>query len=290
MKRLLLLSMLLLSNLPVLSHAAERQVLEVITLGYRQANDVIPMLEPLLAPGGTLSGMNNKLIVRTTPANLAELKQILASVDSAPRRLVISVRQASGADMARDAASASGSVAIGDNARVSVPRQPGTRNDPGVSVQSGSTRIEGRAISSRSARNDNVTQTVQVLEGNPAFIRVGQSAPVSSTQVIQTPNGRQVISGTQFVEADTGFYATPRVHGDRVTLEISTSRDRVRNPATGAASVQRVDTVVSGQLGEWMELGGSTETVERSQGDILSRSRDARRDERRVMLKVDEVQ
>ena len=46
---------------------------------------------------------------------------------------------------------------------------------------------------------------------------------------------------------------------------------------------------MSGRLGEWIEIGGSSQTVERSQGQTLARSRDARSDERRVMLKVEEV-
>ena len=267
---------------------AAAQVLEVITLGYRQADDVIPMLQPLLVPGGTITGMNNRLVVRTTPANMADLKRVLATVDAAPRRLMISVRQTAGMDSVREGASVSGSTNVG-NARVTVPRRPGAGNDPGVSVQSGRTRVDGQVISSRSARSDDVTQTVQVLEGNPALIRVGQSAPVVSTQVIQTPNGTQVIQGTQTVEADTGFYVTPRVNGDRVTLEIGTSRDRLRG-STGATSVQRVSTVVSGHLGEWIELGGVSQTTEREQGEILARTRDTHRDDRRVMLKVDEIQ
>jgi len=83
MRRLVLIVLLL---MPTLSHAAEKQVLEVISLGYRQADDVIPMLRPLLAPGGTITGTKNQLVVRTTRANMAELKQVLAAVDSAPPR------------------------------------------------------------------------------------------------------------------------------------------------------------------------------------------------------------
>src|SRR5690242_19982240 len=122
---------------PAVSRAAENQVLEVIPLGYRQAEDMIPMLRPLLAPGGTLTGMKNQLIVRTTPSNLAELKQVLAIADAAPRRLMISVRQTSGMDVSRDSASVQGSVGVGDHARVTVPRRPGTGDDPGITVQSG---------------------------------------------------------------------------------------------------------------------------------------------------------
>jgi len=272
-----------------LAHAAEKQVLEVIPLGYRQAEEIIPMLRPLLAPGGTVSGMKNQLIVRTTPANLAELKKVLAAVDAAPRRLMISVRQTSGMDDSRDAASLQGSVGVGDNARVTVPGRRNT-GDPGVSVQTGRTRVEGNIASTQSARNDQVTQTVQVLEGNPAFIRAGQSVIVPNNQVIDSLTGGTIIQGGQTVQANTGFYATPRVSGHRVTLEISTSRERLRNPDVGAVSGQHVSTVVSGQLGEWIEIGGSTQSMEREEGEVLARTRDARRHDTRLLLKVDEVQ
>jgi hypothetical protein len=285
MNRLLVLLLLL---MPVLA-VAEQQVLEVITLGYRQADDVIPIVRPLLAPGGTVTGMNNRLVVRTTPANMAELKQVLAAIDSAPRRLQISVRQTATAEGTRDSASVSGTAAIGGNAQVTVPRPPGARNAPGVSVQSGRVDVEGHAVSSRAARDEGVTQTVQVLEGNAAFIRTGQSVPSTITQITQTPGSNQVMQSTQYIDADTGFYATPRVNGDRVTLEITTARDRVRNPATGAVNIQRVGTVVSGRLGEWIEIGGSTERIDRSQSEILARSRDARSESRRVLLMVEEV-
>ena len=39
---------------------------------------VLATLPPLLAPGGSLTGAQNQLFVRTTPDNLAELKAVLA--------------------------------------------------------------------------------------------------------------------------------------------------------------------------------------------------------------------
>jgi len=268
--------------------AADQQVLEVITLGYRQADDVIPIVRPLLVPGGTVTGMNNRLVVRTTPANLAELKQVLAVIDSRPRRLQISVRQISSAERSQDSASVSGTVGAG-NAQVSISRPSDARKSPGVGVQSGRPEVQGHITSSRSARDDGVTQTVQVLEGNAAFISAGQSVPTTTTQITRMPDGSQVTQSTQMIDADTGFYATPRVNGDQVTLEISTSRDRLRNPATGAINVQHVGTIVSGRLGEWIEIGGMTERIDRSESEILARTRDARTRSRRVMLMVEEL-
>ena len=268
---------------------AQQQVLEVITLGYRQADEVIPLLRPLLASGGTLTGTNNKLIVRTTAANLAELKQVLAVVDARPRQFVISVRQSSMAEAGRGTGTVSGTVSAGSNAQVTVPAPPGTRRDPGVVVQSEGDSIEGRALSSRSAQDSSVTQTVRVLEGNSAFIRTGHSVPVTSTRSNRTPGGTQITQSTDFANADTGFYVIPRVSGDRVTLEISTARDRVRSPDTGAVNIQRASTVVSGRLGEWIAVGGSSETSERSRSELLSQRHYSSRDERSIMLKVEET-
>lgn len=283
LRRRLLLA-LCLAVLPP-SVCADPQVMEVITLGYRQADDVIPLLRPLLAPGGALTGASNQLIVRTTPANLAELKKVLTVMDSKPRQLMVSVRQSAAADVSRSAASLSGNVSAG-NAQVTVPRPPGAQRDPGVAVQSGNTQIEARGISSSGTQEAGVTQTLQVLEGTSAFIRTGQTVPVAGTQV---RGGGQVPQNTQFVEAASGFYVTPRVNADRVTLEISTQRDRVRNPNTGTVELQRVDTIVSGRLGEWIEIGGSTSQAARTRSDALASAGSGARDRRSVMLKVEEI-
>ncbi len=51
--------------------------LEVIPLQKRMVDEVIQIIRPLVAPGGTVTGMNNQLIIKTTPSNLAEIKQVL---------------------------------------------------------------------------------------------------------------------------------------------------------------------------------------------------------------------
>src|SRR5262245_32189996 len=87
---------------------AQNTVLEVIPLKYRAAEQVIPVLKPLLDPRGSISGMQNQLIIRTTPANLAELRKALASIDAMPRRLIITVRQDADIDRGRTNAEVSG--------------------------------------------------------------------------------------------------------------------------------------------------------------------------------------
>ena len=121
---------LLLAALTGAAAYAQNTVLEVIPLRYRMAEEVIPIIQPMLAREGSISGFQGQLVVRTTPANLDEIKRILASIDTMPRQLLITVRQDADVDRSRSAAEVSGSVG-GDQGRVTVP---GSRDPRGGSV------------------------------------------------------------------------------------------------------------------------------------------------------------
>jgi len=69
--------------------AFAQQALEIIPLRHRTVEQVLPALQPLLEPGGTLSGSRGQLFLRASPANAAEIKQALAAIDRPARRLEI---------------------------------------------------------------------------------------------------------------------------------------------------------------------------------------------------------
>ena len=266
---------------------AQQGVLEVIDLKYRSAEQIVPMLKPLLAPGGTISALQNRLIVRTTPENLADLRKVLDAVDSVPKRLVISARQEVAGTGASSEAEVSGSIGTG-GARVTVP---GSRSKQGgsVEVRKGDDVVRARAQSSQSTASERGVQTVQVLEGNEALIRIGQSVPINNRSVIRTPQGAQISESVEYHDADTGFRVRPRVNGDRVSVEISSRRDTLADPNSQTFNVQRVDTVVSGRLGEWMEIGGVDQSRVQTQDRTNSRRSDSVSDDRKVFLKVDQL-
>ena len=267
MKRILLILVAMLTLALSGTGHTQQTVLEVITLKYRNADQVIPILRPLLAPGGTISGLQNRVIVRTTPDNLAELQKVLGQIDGAPRRLLISVKQDADASSSLDEAEISGSIGS-DRARATVP---GTGSNQGgtVVIKRGDDKVKGRALGSQSAATDRSVQTLQVLEGNEAYISVGQSA--------------------EYRDVGTGFRVRPRLNGNNVTLEISTQRDSMADQNGQSINVQRVDTVISGRLGQWMELGGiGQQSVQRDSGTVYRRS-NIGADNRRVLLKVEEM-
>ena len=268
-------------------------VVEVIPLHYRTAEEVIPILQPMLAREGAISGFKGQLIIRTTPENLAEIKRILATVDSAPRQLIVTVRQDADGSLRRRSADVSGNIG-NDNARVIVPPAAGRDNRGGrVVIQDGDSRVSGHVLDSASRASERNIQTIRVMEGREAFIAVGQSVPVRDRQVTRTiVNGQvveQVVNTTQYRDVATGFYVRPRLSGDRVMLDISPQRESLSRDVRGGVNVQRAATTVSGRLGEWLEIGGITQTASGQEAVLLGRSSSTATDDRRVLVKVEEV-
>jgi hypothetical protein len=265
-------------------------VVEVIPLKYRTAEQIIPVIQPLVGPEGSVGGFQGQLILRATPANLEEIRRILARIDTAPRRLVITVRQGAQGERSRRAAEVSG-FAGNDRARVFVPGS-GETSGGNVVIRPGDDRLRARVIDSQRADADQSTQTVQVLEGSSAFIRMGETRAVPTRQVRRTVIGgqvvEQVVESTEYRDASTGFYVLPRVTGDRVMLDVSPHRDSFSGQSPGAVSVQRVVTTVSGRLGEWIELGGIDQASSSQSSALLGAESRSAADRRQVLIKVEE--
>jgi hypothetical protein len=259
-----------------------QMAVEVIPLRHRTAEEVIPIIQPMLVRDASVSGLRGQLVVRTTRSNLEDIRRILASIDVAARRLQITVAQDVAADGTRRGAEISGTVREGD-ARLNVP---GTGPTPRDGVQA-------RVYSNRSMENLRVLQTVQVLEGRSAYVQAGQSVPLPERRVTRSVIGgrvvEQVVEGAEYRNVDTGFYVSPRVSGDRVTLDISSQREALTPGRPGAVDVQRATTTVSGRLGEWIEVAGSSEERSTEREVLLGRAGGTRTESRSVLLRVDEI-
>lgn len=262
-----------------------RAELAVIELKHRSAEELLPIVQPLVDKGGVASGMNYQLILRTSPHNLAEIRKLLNSIDVAPRKLRVTVMQDVDRDTAERLVGISGGV--GSNPRITLPDSGG---GAGMEIGQGRDRLKANVISTRSLEAGRNTQQLQVLEGNRALVRTGQSMPVPQRQVIQHPWGSQVVDTTEYRDVERGFYVLPRVSGDRVTVEIDAQNDAPGRGDPQAVSTQRASTTLSGRLGEWMELGGtgSQETVD--DGTISTRSLARSREQRSVLIRVEEVE
>lgn len=247
----------------LMAGAAWAQSLEVIELKYRTAQEVIPILQPLVEPGGALSGTEYKLFVRASSANVAQLRQALTQIDRQPRQLLVSVRRATRQTIEREGASAS--VVLGNRAS-------------GATV---------RATDATSHREGNGIASVQVLEGNAAYIAAGESVPVVTAVAVGGGRRPWVAASTDYRNLSSGFLVTPRVSGQRVTLDIS-QRSEQRSTHTGQIETQQLATQVSGQLGEWLQLGGIAESSSQQRSGVLSRQYSTHDDDQGIWVKVEE--
>ena len=79
--------------------------------------------------------------------------------------------------------------------------------------------------------------------------------------------------------------------GERVTIDISQRADSLGSgPARGSISTQQLSTTVSGRLGEWIELGGTSQQVGGNQAGSFGRATSGGQDTGSIWLKVEEVQ
>ncbi len=218
------------------SHAqSAASTIEVLTLRHRTADDLLPLLQPFVAPGGALTGRGNQLILRVSPANLQQLRELLTRLDRAPRQLLITVRQDRASDEVQQERRADGSVVI-DSRR-------GTTAT--VTIESSNSRT----TTSRSSG-----QSIRVLDGSRALLDIGTAIPFTFRQYVAGPQGLIALDTTTFVEAVTGFAVRPLLAGDVVTLELSPV-DATISARGGALERAQLMTRVQGRLGEWIAVG-----------------------------------
>lgn len=247
---------------------AEDFVLEVVPLQHRPAEELLPVIKPFVADDGTIQADGARLIIRTHPANLSELRGLIAKLDTALRRLLITVKQLSG-DTARDGAAAVEGQLDGTGAHPRIAAR----------VWRTDTRDDGDRV-----------QRVQVMEGEQAYIDVGREIPITDFTIRQTQSGQQFSQNTRYAGATTGFYARPRLNGDAVTVEISPYQTTAKENESAAPPVfaaQSLHTTVTGKLGEWLMIGASSPDVEQDNGAAVAYSTGQRGEQdRRILLQV----
>lgn len=255
---------------------AVAQDLQIIDLRYRRADEILPVLQPLVAPGGVISGVDNKLLVRTTAANFSQIQQAVASLDQPRRQLLITVTQETSS--AKDAAGARGSVTFeSGNVQAGVNRPP-----------TGGTGATVVASTRKQQQGQQNTSSVRTMDGAETYIAIGQSVPVTSTQVTTGWYPPVVQQSTSYRDVTTGFYVTPRVSGDLVTLEISPTQQRYE-ASNGTIGTSGTNSVVSGRLGEWLQIGGVRQSDSGSTRGLLVWGRHTGTSEYTAWVKVEEV-
>lgn len=219
--------------LALVGHAlAEERHLHTYTMQRALPEQVLPALSAQISADSSITPYQQQLILNVTDREYRGILDLLAQLDVAARSLLISVRN-------RNQSSS-------DDSRYGVDGRIGSGD---VQVQTGrTTRRETRIEVGQSTRqgSEDGAQQIRAVEGMAAYIDAGN---IHSMRIDRYGN-RELVPVTR------GFYATARVVGDEVVVDIDQHDDRVQgDPRRPTIETQGVQTQVRGKLGSWIPLG-----------------------------------
>jgi Bacterial type II and III secretion system protein/Bacterial type II/III secretion system short domain len=245
---------------------------KIFSLQHRFANDLLPIVEPMVGPDGTANAIDSQLIIRASPQRMQEIAALVAQMDAARVNRKITVNTSNNLQTQRESVEASGAAKVG---KVTVS------NDRRSKPNSGRVEVENNNSNTRQTSN----QFINVLDGERAFIRVGQLVPFTQEWVTITRRYIQVDRFTDWREVTTGFAVRPRTLGNQVELEITPRIARLNNQ--GYIDFEELTTVIRTSLGSWVDIGGTMQQNDEVSRKILGRQSVSSQQNSNLSVKVD---
>jgi type II secretory pathway component GspD/PulD (secretin) len=229
-----------------------------IKVNYRNASDILPLVETLLSPRGkaTVDTRTNSIIVNDTSESVAKIQTLVANMDKPTEQVRIRFRfQEAGLSKDRDV-SVSGKVS-GDR----------------WSVATGRSRREGvhvRARETRVSRQGTTESFISVMSGSFAYIWVGRDIPFSEQWVYLSRRYARVVENVSFQRVETGFEVRPVITGNSVHIEIVPRISSLEEGERGVVRLTEASTTMTVVKGQWVTIGGTSEQSNEVIRDILS--------------------
>jgi hypothetical protein len=227
------------------------------------------------------------LIVRATPATVAQLERVIAELDVARRNLRITVRHHAAGETQEQTQGLSGELRR-NGSRVIIsgdPRAGGAGIVVGREGPDGRAQIHGERRTT--AARENLDQTLMVMDGGQGVIRIGESIPVVQPFLALVGDRLPVATGVDFYDVTTGFAVAPRLHGDTVQLAIAPRLSFRSSRGLQVIDVRELSTTVALRRGEWLDLGGAVESANDLNRQIFATHRSARHEATRILVRVD---
>jgi type II secretory pathway component GspD/PulD (secretin) len=234
---------------------------DVVRVQYRRAAELVPVVQSLLSPEGTVtvSERINSLVVVDTPEAIQRVHAYLERFDRPVDQVRIQIRfHTTGAD----------------NQRVVAARGRYSTDD--LSVATGGKRRDGVDVSvaDRERRQSGYSESfVVAMSGSPAFIRTGKEIPYrrGSAFLRRYAPGDGTIA---WQNVESGFEVTPTIVGDNVHLKI-VPRLAYDNRKDAVVRFFAAQTELTAPLGQWVEIAGAVDQQNEVVKEILSHNRGA---------------
>jgi hypothetical protein len=258
--------------------ALAQAAIETITLHHRSAEQLIPLLQPLVEPGGALSGRDNALYLRASAGNRKQIRALVASLDRAPHRLAIWISDEPprvSSSLATTAAPTDkpGTVILESRA-ANAGAEPADK--PGTFIAGSSTGATRITDPTRPApANESVWSTaaqgggmpLHLLEDEPFDIETERAVPIQfwtraagqNKAAGNTAGGKTVdgtgtpgIAGTMMILQPAVLEAHARLAGSPsgwVVIELTPQGESLAAP---------VSTTVRGRIGRWFAVSAAS--------------------------------
>lgn len=244
----------------------------MITLKHRFAEDILPIVQPMVGESGSANAMNNHLIIRATPDRMAAIEQVVAQFDIARRNIRIEISHENKLQMEGSRAAISNRGRI-DNGEIVIGDRPPRRSGANVEIGKSSSQISQRG-----------GEFVTVMDGADAFIRVGQSVPYTQQWAVFTQRYAHIGQATEFRDITTGFAVRPRYIGDEVEIEIAPRIARLNS--SGFIDFEELATTVRLRPGEWLDIGSTMSARDEVSRAILSSGSASASESTALMIRV----
>lgn len=223
--------------------------IHTIHLKHRLAAELLPQLEAFLPETATIQAYDNILILKSDRATLANVQQILDQLDKPLQSLIVTV------------------------VRTSENLHQQHKNSTQVQVESDSDIQASVSInrwSTQGLKDRDQHYQARTMTGQPVFIRLGEATPQRQQLVFIGPRGAAVASETRYIDTDNGFQAVPYLLPDgQVKVEIHPFFSKLSR-VDGDIRSSEVISAVTGQLGQWIEIGRIVDNAERIREGVTS--------------------
>ncbi len=232
---------------------------------------LLPKLQQLFANDAVIQAYGNQLIVVANEAVFQQIATVVKQLDKPLKKLLISVKQNFQENKQRLNVQANAHLQH-DEINVAI-NHPDKLTDSTVNLS---------ADVRKQNRNQNTTQHIQAVEGFPAQIQVGNLVPIK--QRFTNHHGHSVET-TELVSATQGFSVLANVIGDQVIVTITANNDRLSEKNT--FDTKYAETVLRGNLNEWLSFGGIDSQESSNRTELLGISKKQQTQQAGFAIKVE---
>lgn len=210
--------------------------IETIQLNNRLASEVLFEIQAFLPEQATARASNNLIILQATPNIIAEIRQLINTLDISPKNLTISVMKTD--------------TVLSDEQRSRI------YSDIIINENSVSAGLSVEQWSTSNTRNKDQHYHARGLAGRPIMISNNQALPQVEQYLLLSSNGdRAVQTNTSYLNINNGFQAIANILPNRqVSLDIYPQFASF-SKRNGILESSQLSSSLSGSIGVWIELG-----------------------------------